>query len=111
MIIFIRVLLGVYLLAMNAYAFFQVKLQRDDLENDRHDCAVSDGRLLIAALLGGGVGVYTALFAFRHRLRSMLLMVAVPVIIVLNAYLAYLAFTAQFPVVRPIAAPIAFILS
>ena len=39
MLILIRVLLGVYLAAMNLYAFFQIKLQRDSFE-----CGECEGR-------------------------------------------------------------------
>ena len=56
-----------------------------------------DGKLLITALLGGGAGVYAAMFLMKFRTDSMLLMILVPVIIVLNFYLFFLLFRSGIP--------------
>ncbi|MBQ9709551.1 MAG: hypothetical protein IJV67_02895 [Clostridia bacterium] len=102
MLILIRVLLGVYLAAMNLYAFFQIKLQRDSFECGECEGSVHDGKLFIVALLGGALGIYVAIFIFKYRMRSMFLMVLMPVMIVLNLYAAYLAFTADFVAARDV---------
>ncbi|MBQ7164978.1 MAG: hypothetical protein IJU84_03885 [Clostridia bacterium] len=96
MLIFLRILLGVYTLAMNAYSFLLLKFQKDSYDEGECENAVHDGKLFIAALLGGALGIYVAMFALKYRRRSMFLMVLMPVIIVVNAYLLYRAFTGTY---------------
>ena len=88
--ILLYVLLTVYILAVNFYAFRLVKVQRDEFEagGDRP----SDGKLILAALLGGATAVYVSMFAMRFRLSNLLLMIAMPVLAVLNIYCFYLGF-------------------
>ncbi len=86
----------VYVLSINVYSFLLLKFQKD--ANDEGECenAVHDGKLFVTAILGGAVGIYAAMFAFKYRLKSMFLMVLMPVIIVLNVYLIVLAFTGDY---------------
>ena len=58
--------------------------------------------LILPSLLGGALGIYVAIFIFKYRMRSMFLMVLMPVMIVLNLYVAYLAFTADFVAARDV---------
>lgn len=95
MLIFLRIALAVYLAAINFYSFLLVKKQRDE-EIAATKATVRDGKLFIAALLGGGTGVYVALLVFGYRMQSLFLMVFMPVIALLNVYLAILCFTSNF---------------
>ena len=88
--VLLYILLTVYILAVNFYAFRLVKTQRDDFEAGGE--LGSDGKLLLAALLGGATAVYVAMFAMRFRLGNLLLMVAMPVLAVLNFYCFYLGY-------------------
>ena len=47
--------------------------------------------------MGGGTGVYAAMFLMKFRTDSLLLMLLVPVIIVLNVYLFFLLFGRGIP--------------
>ncbi|MBP5308455.1 MAG: hypothetical protein J6Z34_04915 [Clostridia bacterium] len=96
MLVFLRVLISVYTVAVNAYSFLLVKFQKDAYEEGECENSVHDGKIFIAALLGGALGAFVAIFALKYRRRSMFLMVLMPVITVLNAYLVYLAFTGTF---------------
>ena len=50
MLILVRVLIGVYTIAVNIYSFLLVKQQRDSVEEGECKQAVQDGKLFITAL-------------------------------------------------------------
>ena len=89
--ILLYILITVYILAINFYAFRLVKAQRDDFEAG-NDPGKQDGKLILTALLGGTGAIYASMFAMRFRLGNLLLMVAMPVLAVLNIYCFYLGF-------------------
>ena len=61
------------------------------------DCnKVRDGKILFAAILGGALGTYIAMFALRYRLKSLLFMVSMPVIAALDIYLLVTGFIGSF---------------
>lgn len=84
------VLLVVYILAVNYYGFRLVKEKRDAEECGA--CPQGEGKLLLAAALGGAAAIYIAMFCMHYRLTSLLLMVAMPLLAVLNLYCFYLGF-------------------
>ena len=88
--ILLYILLTVYILAVNFYAFRLVKTQREDFEAGGEPSG--DGKLLLAALLGGAAAIYISMFAMRYRLGNLLLMIAMPVLAVLNVYGFYLGY-------------------
>lgn len=86
------ILLSVYILAVNFYSFRLIKTQRDDWESGGDAFAKQDGKLFLAAILGGATAIYVTMFILRFRLSNLLLMIAMPVLAVLNIYLFYLCF-------------------
>ncbi len=88
--VLLYILLTVYILAVNFYSFRLVKTQRDDYEAD--GTLGGDGKLLLAALLGGAAAIYISMFAMHYRLGNLLLMIAMPVLAVLNVYGFYMGF-------------------
>ena len=100
MLVFLKILVGVYAAAMNVYSFTLLKSQRD--ANEEGDCenGVHDGKLFFSALLGGALGIFVGTFVLRYRRRSMFLMVLMPVLIVANAYLFFIAFTGDLLIYR-----------
>ena len=91
------IIAAVYIGAVNLYAFLLVKAQKKRGQERGERVKTDDGKLLITALLGGGAGVYAAMFLMKFRTDSMLLMILVPVIIVLNFYLFFLLFRSGIP--------------
>ena len=85
---------GVYILAVNFYAFRFLKSQKEGYEAD--GTIKGDGKLLLAALLGGAIAVYASMFIMRFRLGNLLLMISMPVLAVLNIYLFYLGFRSVY---------------
>lgn len=92
----IKVLIGVYFIAMNVYSFLLLKSQRDSYDEGECENAVHDGKLFIAAILGGATGIFAGIFALKYRMRSMFLMVLMPVIIVINWYLVFVGLTSSY---------------
>jgi hypothetical protein len=106
------ILLTVYILAVNFYAFLLIKNGREDDEttdsgmdyggtNSGTDYGgnsgnVGNGKLLLTALLGGAITAYACMFVFRYRLDNLLLMVAMPVLAALNIYLFFIAYRSGF---------------
>lgn len=98
MLILIRVMLAVYVVAINVYGFMLLRFQKNRNE-ENPETSVKDGKLFIAGLLGGAIGIYLAMFILSYRLQSMFLMIVMPLLIVLNAFFVILAVTSDFGVV------------
>lgn len=94
MLIFIHVVFIVYLLAINAYGFMLIKLRKE--REDTEDSTPNNGKLITTALLGGALGTFIALFVFKYRLDSLILMVFLPVIAVLNAFIVWQIYRNNF---------------
>lgn len=95
MLIFIKVIVGVYFVAVNVYGFLLIHIQRKCHE-ECSEKQVSDGKLFIAGALGGAIGVYVAMFVFKYRLSSLFLMVTMPVLITVNVYVLIFGFYNDF---------------
>lgn len=85
------VVFSVYIIAVNLYAYRLVKMQYDDF-GDGKKTALGDGKLILAALLGGAAAVYCAMFALKFRLENFALMILMPLFAVLNFYCFFLGF-------------------
>ncbi len=81
---------AVYILAVNFYAFRFLKTQKENYEAG--DGIKGDGKLLLAALLGGAVAIYASMFFLRFRLGNLFFMIFMPLLAVLNIYCFFLGF-------------------
>ena len=79
----IKVLLVVYAVAINLYAFMLLYLQKKSSEEKN----IKDGKILLAGVLGGALGAYLSTFFLRYRRDSLFIMALMPVIATLNIYL------------------------
>ncbi len=82
--------LAVYILAVNFYAFRFLRAQKEGYETD--GVIKGDGKLLLAALLGGAIAVYASMFIMHYRLGNLFFMIFMPLLAVLNVYCFVLAF-------------------
>ena len=84
------ILLTVYIVAVNFYAWRFIKTQRDSV--DAGGPVAGDGKLFLAAIMGGALALFASLLAMRYRLSSFVLMVFLPLIAVFNIFCFYLAY-------------------
>ena len=90
-------ILAVYLIGVNIYAFMLVRaIRKAVLERSR--TAAKKAKLLLAGLLGGAPAGYAALFALRCGTDDALLMIAMPLLLGLNGYMLFLLLRAIAPV-------------
>ncbi len=94
----IKICVGVYYAAVNVYGFILLKLQKKSAENSDTCNAVGDGKIFFAAVLGGALGVYVAMFIFKHKLKSTAFMIFIPVIAAAHIYLAVFGYTRNFSI-------------
>ena len=80
----------VYIFAVNLYGVLILHFQKKSREEESSG-KVSDAKLLLAAILGGATGIFVFMFIFKYRLKSLFLMVTLPVIISINVYLIIMA--------------------
>lgn len=95
MIILLRAVVITYIVAINVYGFLLIYFQKKQFEEMR-ERKVKDSKLFLSGLLGGAVGIYVAMFIYTYRLQSLFLMIVIPILIVINAYIVIMAFTGNF---------------
>ena len=95
MLILIRVLVITYILAINVYSFLLIFFQKKQME-ENSESKIKDGKVFISGMLGGALGVYLAMFILSYRLNNLFLMVTMPILIVLTAYIVIVGFQGNF---------------
>ncbi len=94
MFVLIRILTGVYFLAVNFYSFMLLRSQK--LAREVGEDSVRDIRLYIVAILGGAIGIYIGMLCMKYRLKNFLLMVLMPILIAVTIYAIVMAFLNDF---------------
>ena len=90
--ILLYLLLAAYIFAVNFLGYRLLRAQRDGVEAGEREPNEGDGKLLLAAALGGAIAMYAAMFFLRYRLENCLFMIILPLLSVLNLYAFYLGF-------------------
>lgn len=116
--IILYVLLVAYILAVNFYAFLLIKSLRDkerqeDVQKQAIPLVAVEQspetspkterffdrpltKLLTTGILGGAITLYACMFIFKYKRSDLLLMIALPLLGVLNVYIFVLLFRSGF---------------
>ena len=95
--VLVYVLTIVYFFAINLYGVLMLHFQKKAREEgDEENITISDTKLMLAGLLGGATGIFIFMFIFKYRLKSLFMMVLIPVFIALNIYLLIMVFNGGF---------------
>lgn len=87
----------VYIIAINVYGALMLGYQKKARENgDEENVSIGDSKLFITGLLGGAISIYTFMFIYKYRLKSIFMMIVMPILIVINVYLSIMFFTSGF---------------
>jgi uncharacterized membrane protein YsdA (DUF1294 family) len=79
-----------------------LKLQKKQREmGDEENIAIADSKLLLTAFLGGGLGIYIFMFILKYRLKSLVMMVLIPVFIAVNIYFLINLLTGGYNFILP----------
>ena len=120
-----QVIVIAYFLAINVYGFILINFQRkaelqtitkkeeeftqlqiDDLpylketkkqkNTKQNKTQISNTKIFISGVLGGALGVYIAMFIYKHKLSNFFFMVVIPVFIAVNVYTLVTGFINNF---------------
>ncbi len=93
----IYILVIAYVVAINFYGILMLRFQKKArLDGDEENITISDSKLFLAGLLGGATGIFVFMFIYKYRLKSLFMMVFMPVLIALNVYLLVMFFTGRY---------------
>ena len=89
------ILLITYVIAINLYGVLMLKFQKKAQDNDKYT-KISDAKIYLAGILGGATGIFIFMFIFKHNLKSLFMMVLMPMFIVINIYIITILFNNGF---------------
>jgi uncharacterized membrane protein YsdA (DUF1294 family) len=60
--------------------------------NNPNESRISEGMMFFLAAAFGSIGVYAGMFAFRHKTRKWYFLIGIPLLIIQNFSVIYLAY-------------------
>lgn len=79
------------LLALNLLAFLIMAADKVS-STDQDAKRISEGKMFFLAAIGGSLGVYLGMFAFRHKTHKWYFLIGIPLLMIQNMALAYLVY-------------------
>ena len=81
----------IFFSAINVLAFL-IMLVDKIKSNNRNESRISEGMMFFLAAAFGSIGVYAGMFAFRHKTRKWYFLIGIPLLIIQNFSVIYLAY-------------------
>lgn len=78
----------IYLLVINAIGF--LLMGEDKRRAKKHLWRISEKTLFLCSILGGSIGTWAGMYAFRHKTRHWYFVVGMPLILVVQIVLSVL---------------------
>lgn len=85
----LKYILTLYLVVINIAAFAMMGI--DKKRAKKHKWRIPETRLFASALMGGGLGALTGMYFFRHKTKHWYFVVGMPLIMILNFVIIYVA--------------------
>lgn len=83
----LKYILALYLIVINVTAFAMMGIDKNRAK--RHEWRISEVRLFVSAVLGGGFGAVLGMYFFRHKTKHWYFVVGMPLIMILNFAIIY----------------------
>lgn len=95
------IILAVYFVAINFYGILMLKFQKKAIienedKTEKPKFKISDAKILLAGILGGATGIYIFMFILKYRIKSLFMMIIMPIFIAIDIYLIVLLFNGGF---------------
>jgi len=86
-----------YIIGINLTGF--LLMGTDKIKAIRHTWRIPEIALFVAAFAGGSVGVWGAMWVFRHKTKNYLFLIGIPVIVLLHVFLLLCLLKSEYRVV------------
>lgn len=94
--ILMYIVFTVYITAINFYSVMLLIAQKNEYLTDENKLNSGDGKLILAAILGGALGIYVTMFITKFKLKNMLFMILMPIIGTVNVWFIVMAYRSGF---------------
>lgn len=88
-------LLFLYLMIVNIIGFAMMGMDKGRAK--RHEWRIPEKTLFLCSILGGSIGTWTGMYAFRHKTRHWYFVVGMPLILVIQIAAAVYMMYKMFP--------------
>ncbi len=92
----VYVITVVYFIAINLYGILMLRFQKKAAQLGDESVRISDAKIYLAGILGGALGIFVFMFIFKYRLKSLFMMVLMPIFIALNIYIVIMLINGGF---------------
>ena len=95
--------LSVYIFAINLYGIMILNFQKKAINSESCEKPqITHAKIFLTGILGGASGLFLFMFILKHKLKSFIFMVFMPVCIAINLYLFYIAFFHGWNFITPL---------
>lgn len=81
---YLDIILTITIVIINIISFAVMAYDKHKAVHNKNNERISEGSILFLAILFGGMGVYLAMFIFRHKTRKWYFQLGVPLLIIQN---------------------------
>lgn len=81
----VKIIFGLYLLAVNILGFYLMGIDKQKAR--RREFRIPEKTLFLVSAIGGSVGTWAGMYAFRHKTRHWYFVVGMPAILAVHVVL------------------------
>ena len=84
-------ILAIYVIIINIMSFITMKIDKELAK--KHMWRISEKTLFLLALFLGATGIFSGMYAFRHKTKHISFVVIIPILIIINIICIYFLVT------------------